>query len=238
MVPAGTVPLHLAIIPDGNRRWAKRRGQLGFMGHRPGAQAAQKIFQALRDRGVRYVSFWGCSVSNITKRDSQEVSLLFALFKEYFKKLLKTKELYSDNVRIRALGRWEEYFPPGLQKTVKELVTKTATHDRFHLTFLLAYNGDEEMLAAIRSLFDAKQGQPQLKITAETLKNHLYTRELPPVDLLIRTGGEPHLSTGFMMWDLTEARLYFTDTLWPDFGVEELDRALETFAATERRHGE
>ena len=122
------------------------------------------------------------------------------------------------------------------------MIDKTATYDALNLTFLLAYNGTEEMVSAVREVTRAYSNTPLPdgqtdSITEQTIKNHLYTKELPPVDLVIRTGGDPHLSTGFMMWDVAEAQLYFSDLFWPDFSPEAFEEAMAAYGQAERRHG-
>jgi len=229
------LPQHIAIIPDGNRRWAKQRGILASLGHEAGNKTAENIIRALREKGVVYASFWGCSVGNVTKRETKEVQFLYQLFKSEFERLLNDPETYEKKVRVRVLGEWETYFPRELQAVIREVVEKTVTHDGFHLTFLMAYSGAEEMLSAIRSIkADAAAEAPR---TWGDVKRHLYTKDLPAVDLVIRTGNEPHASEGFMMGDTLNAQYYFSECMWPDFTPEELDRAFVAYAERERRLG-
>lgn len=223
---------HIALIPDGNRRWAKQRGLPGFAGHQAGAKTTEKILLAALERKIDYVSFWGCSVSNLTSREPLEVSFLLKLFAEYFTKLGNSKLVHEHQINITALGRWRDMFTAEAREAVEGMIEKTKNYSKFHLTFLLAYSGTEEMATAIQTLV-----HDQKPVTPEAIKSALYTKNLPPVDLVIRTGGEPHLSTGFMMWDTAESRLYFTDTYWPDFSPEELDKALDYLIKTEQRHG-
>lgn len=232
------IPAHIAIIPDGNRRWAKERGLPAYEGHRKGAHAMEKTLKSAFDLGVQSVTLWGTSVSNITKRTGEEVKFLFDIFAEYFAKLAKNAELKGNGVRVRILGRWEELFPDATKKPMREAMERTQEHTKRNLTFLMAYDGREEMLAAVKNIADEKRGGSEREITGKILKESLWTRDLPPVDLVIRTGGEPHWSAGFMMWDIAEARLYFTETLWPDFSEEELKRVVAHFARTARRFGE
>ena len=227
-------PLHVALIPDGNRRWAKARGRLPHQGHIEGAKISGKIFTAALDSGVTHLTFWGSSVANLTKRSKTEVAFLYKVFEQYFTNLLERSELEEHQVRVRALGRWREFFPDGPRAAVERVITKTAKHDGACLTFLLGYSGTDEMRDAIRKLREeAGEGTP----SDEEVKAALWTRDLPPVDLVIRTGGEPHWSQGFMMWDVAEAQLHFTETLWPAFRPEELKSILERYTKTERRRG-
>lgn len=231
------LPNHIAFIPDGNRRWAKEKGILASLGHEAGFKSAEDVIRAAQDAGVKYVSIWGCSVGNVTKRDTLEVQFLYKIFKDAtFQRLLDSPETNEKGVRVRVLGEWRQYFPPDLQAKAEELMQKTATNDRFHLTFLMAYSGVAEMQTAIKSLKAAESAENS-EITWQTVKNHLYTKDLPPVDLVIRTGNEPHLSEGFMMWDTTNAQLYFSEKMWPDFTTEDLKAVLEIYSGRERRLG-
>jgi undecaprenyl diphosphate synthase len=228
-----SLPNHVALIPDGNRRWAKKQGLRGFMGHKEGAKTTETVLDTLLEQDVLSVTFWGCSVDNVVKREREEVAFLFELFGDYFTKLLHNKILYEREVRVRALGLWKSYFPESVQKAIVAVEEATRKHTKANLSFLLAYSGIEEMVQAVQTISDESQGT----VTSESIKQHLYTKDLPPVDLVIRTGGEPHFSSGFMMWDVADAYLYFTETLWPDFSSEECTQALEEFSSRERRKG-
>ncbi len=225
---------HIALIPDGNRRWAKKRGLPSFLGHRAGVEAFQKILVMALDLKIEYLTFWGASADNVTKRSPEEVSFLFSLFEEYFKKLFDRMELTERQIKVDFLGRWRELFPQNVQDVIRAVIEKTKDHKRQHLTFLLAYSGIEEMEEAIRKIVAE---QPIPVIDGQTIKRHLWTKDLPPVDLVIRTGGEPHWSSGFMMWDTADSQFYFTETLWPDFGPEEFQKAIEGVSGVERRFG-
>lgn len=227
---------HLAIIPDGNRRWAKQHGLPAFFGHREGAKTTEKILTAaLEEQQIPYVTFWGASLSNITKRDAKELAFLYKLFTAYFKKIAKARLVHKNEVNIRVLGRWSDYFPKETKAAIERAVSATSRYRKFHLTILLAYSGSEEMLAAINRLVRA--GNKLGPVDAATIKNSLYTKNLPPVDLIIRTGREPHLSDGFMMWDAADAQLLFSDKMWPAFSAADLARAVASFRHTERRRG-
>lgn len=225
-------PFHIALIPDGNRRWARENGKLPHEGHLAGAKISGDIFAEALDLGATHVTFWGASVSNLENRSKGEIQVLYTVFEQYFRKLLDRPELSKYNVRVRVLGRWREYFPEGVQKSVEAVLERTKGNTENHLTFLLAYSGKDEMLAAVTSL---RRGSTD--VLEEELKAALWTRDLPPVDLVIRTGGEPHWSQGFMMWDVAEAQLHFTQTLWPAFTREELRAIVENYRKIERRKG-
>lgn len=230
------LPTHLAIVPDGNRRWAKLRGLPSAAGHQAGAEMAEKVFDEAYKQGIKYLSFWAGSVSNLTNRSTLEIAFLNRLYERFFKKLLKSKELHERKARVRVLGSWKTVCPKSLQEVISELENASKDYSDCHLTILLAYNGTDEMVAAVNSIMASAANAP---ITAETLKNHLATKDLPPVDLVIRTGVEddPHNSAGFMMWDTAEAQLYFSPVKWPDFSPVELNKVLANYAERERRLG-
>ncbi len=227
---------HIAIIPDGNRRWAKQHAREVFFGHEEGAKAIEKISRAALEQGIRCLTVWGSSVHNVTKRSKQEVDFLFALFEKYFRKLLTDPVIFEKKVKINILGRWREFFPSSAQSVMEELIQKTKSHADFNLTFLMAYSGTDEMVEAVRAI-SVRGAEKGFTVDGSAMKNNLWTRDLPPVDLVIRTGGEPHWSAGFMMWDVADAELYFTETLWPDFGTEEFLKAINAFRNRDRRFG-
>ncbi len=227
-----SLPEHIVFIPDGNRRWAKERSQPSVFGHRAGFNAAEIIFESAFEQGIPYVTFWGCSIDNLTKRDSKEVAFLMEIFKKMFIKLASSKKLIKQGVKIRVLGKWQELFPADVALAAEEVIEKTKHNTGPTLTLLLAYNGNEEMLTAIKRLYHSND-----LITSESLKNKLYTKDLPPVDLVVRTGNDPHLSNGFMMWDIQDAKLYFSDKMWPDFTPHELGTALAFYISAGRRLG-
>ncbi|MDO8676790.1 MAG: polyprenyl diphosphate synthase [Candidatus Azambacteria bacterium] len=229
------LPQHVVIIPDGNRRWAKKNNKQSFLGHREGAKTTQKILEKALNLNIPYLTFWGCSINNVTKRPLSEANFLFKIFEQYFKKIATDKTIRDNNVKINVLGRWETLFPEKTKNQIRKAIKATEKYDHFVLTFLLAYSGTDEMIEAVRKISNAKN--KTLLIDGELIKNNLWTFNLPPVDLVIRTGGEPHWSAGFMMWDVAEAVLHFTKTLWPDFSTEEFENVIENYDKTERRFG-
>ena len=233
--PTSTIPYHVALIPDGNRRWAKERGQLPWEGHDAGAKNTEQIVEKARELGVRMISFWGSSLENMAKRPLDEKRELLRIYETYFVKLIENESVHRDGVRIRMLGRWREQFPDTLKQLLIRCEEETKTYTEYGLNFFLADSGDDEMLSAVRSLISS--GIRAEDISMETLKQSLLTRELPPVDYLIRTGGEPHLSAGFMMWDIANAQLYFSEKYYPDFGSEAFAESLEEYARRARRFG-
>ncbi len=231
------LPKHVVIIPDGNRRWAKKRGLPSFIGHREGAKTTEKLLAAALDLGIENLTFWGCSVDNVTKRSPSEVKFLMKIFEMYFKKLAKRKELHRDKIKVDILGKWREFFPEATKKAMQLAIDETKKYKKRQLTFLMAYSGLDEMTAAINKIAELKVKSPKLKVDENLIKNNLWTKNLPPVDLVIRTGGEPHWSSGLLMWDVANSQLYFTETLYPAFSVAEFKKALENYEGTERRMG-
>ncbi len=232
---------HIAIIPDGNRRWAKKKGLPSFFGHREGAKTAEEIFKIAFGLKIPYMTFWGCSVNNIVKRSKFETVFLFKLFERHFKNIIKDREIHENKVRINALGRWEEFFPKGAKSAIKKAVDVTKGYKNFHLNFLLAYSGVDEMTRAIEKISKSaiRRGSGQ-EINGDLIKNNLWTKDLPPIDLIIRTGETSnwfHWSDGFMMWDAANAQIYSTETFWPDFSVKEFKKVIERFESVERRLG-
>ena len=227
------LPRHVAVIPDGNRRWAKRRGLAGWRGHLEGAKRMEEIARAAVDLDIKYFTLWGGSYDNLTKRSKGEIIVLNRVYKELVQKLLKDKTVHENRVRVRFLGEWPKLLNKGVVEVIRRAERETARYTGYEHSYLIGYNGDREMLDAVNRLLKAGRG----RVTAPLLKSCLWTADLPPVDLVIRTGGEPHLSNGFMMWDARDAQLYFTDKFWPDFTKEELIRALEDYSHRERRFG-
>jgi undecaprenyl diphosphate synthase len=230
------IPTHVALIPDGNRRWARRNGLYPWRGHQIGIKTFEKILEKSRELKIPYFTFWGSSWDNLTKRSKTEVNFLFKLYNEQFEKALHDKRIHENKVRVYALGRWREILPQKTQRVIEKVLEATKNYNRFFLTFLLAYDGRDEMLDCIQKIVNLN---PKGKITPKLIKENLWTKDLPPVDLVIRTGCEkdPHLSAGFMMWDTAYSQLYFTKTLFPDFTPKEFENIIKDFAKRERRLG-
>jgi len=225
---------HLVIIPDGNRRWAKKKALDGKIGHEKGAERFEKLYEKIAEMKIPYFSFWGASYDNLTKRSKTEIKNLLKLIHKEFERLASDDRVMESKIKINVIGRWKEIFPDDTKKLINECIDKTKNNDKLFLTFLLAYNGTDEMIHAINQI-----KEKNLKVTEENIKNNLWTKNLPKVDFVIRTGvnEDPHNSAGFMMWDTTYSQLYFTKTLFPDFNESELEKAINNFELRERRHG-
>ncbi len=229
------IPRHVAIIPDGNRRWAKRHGEQPWIGHERGAMRIEELARASRDAGVQHLSLWGSSLENLTKRPLRERRALLEIYDTYFTRLFSKGDLEKYDVRVNVIGRWKEQLPETLCKKIDAGMKQTKEHRTSFLNFFIAYSGDDEMVHAVNTIVATHPKGEQ--VTKEHIKEALMTKDLPPVDYMIRTGGEPHLSTGFMMWDTANAQLYFTQKLFPDFGQQAFMEALEEYQRRARRLG-
>lgn len=227
------LPQHIAVIPDGNRRWARKRGLFPWQGHLAGVRALEKILEAVRDLKIPYFTFWAGSYDNLIKRPTRETNFLYGLYSKYFLKLAKDKRIHKDKIKINVFGRWQEVVPKKAKEAIEKSIQLTKDYNNYFLTVLVAYNGVDEVVEAMKNIAKSKNAE----ITADLIKENLWTADLPPVDLLIRTGGEPHNSTGFMMWHTANTQLYFTKTLWPDFDKKEFQKAIEEYGERGRRFG-
>jgi len=232
------IPNHVAIIPDGNRRWARKRGIKAWLGHREGVKAFEKILDKSRELKIPYFTFWGGSWDNLTKRSKIEINFLFKVYTEQFKRVADDKRIHQNKVKINVLGRWKEILPKETQEAIERAMEVTKSYNNFFLTFLLAYDGTDEMLDCVQKIAKISQDK-KIKISKNLIKENLWTKDLPPVDLIIRTGCEsdPHNSAGFMMWDTIYSQLYFTQTLFPEFGPKEFEQIIEDYSKRERRLG-
>ncbi|MCC7356513.1 MAG: di-trans,poly-cis-decaprenylcistransferase [Candidatus Doudnabacteria bacterium] len=227
------IPNHVALIPDGNRRWAKSQGLVPTAGHEEGIKRFWELSEALFKKGVNYVTFWGASGDNLRKRTPFEVQFLAFIAKSKSSDSKLLEELIKNEIKVRVVGKWNEILnDTDLAKSITDLESKTAHFTKRTITVLFGYSGIEEMLDAIPKLNPTDQ-----KLSYEDVKQSLSTGFLPEVDLVVRTGGEPHWSAGFMMWHTANSQFYFTETLWPAFNVDQLELALADFAKRERRMG-
>ena len=224
---------HVAIIPDGNRHWAKKRGLLPWQGHVRAAKRITEVVRAAFELEIPYLTVWGGSYDNLTKRSEKEIRVLDNIYRSLAEKLIKDKDTSKKGVRVRILGEWPKLLSKETTQALYRVEEITKEHNNYNLTLLIGYNGDREMIAAVNQLLSGGVK----KISEEDLKGRLWTKDLPPVNLIIRTGGEPHLSTGFMMWDIMYSQLYFTDRLWPDFTRKDLEKAVKYYTTLERRLG-
>jgi len=225
-----TVPTHVAIIMDGNGRWAAQRGWPRIKGHKAGVQAVERILEAASDEGVQHLSLYAFSTEN-WKRPPQEVAALMALLRMYLR--LFVHQLARKGIRFHHLGALEG-MPAGIQQDMKTLAEATALNTG--MTFHLAVNYGSRLELAHAARRCAEDGLRPGEIDEAALAARLWTAGVPDVDLLIRTSGE-HRISNFLLWQSAYAELYMTDLLWPDFGPAELKAALEDYTQRERRFG-
>ena len=229
------IKTHVVIIPDGNRRWAKRKGLQPWDGHEAGAKIVEELIQVAFEKGITCFSVWGSSMDNLLKRPMREKVALLKIYETYFQKLLAGDDLDKKEVRVSIIGHWEEQFPQSLKKLIQKIIDKTKHYKKNMLNFMLAYSGTDDMLQAFEKINNKyEQGKT---ITAQIVKENLMTALLPPVDFMIRTGGEPHNSNGFLMWDSANAQLKFSSELFPDFNGKKFTKALDEYAQRKRRFG-
>ncbi len=231
------LPDHIAIIPDGNRRWAKKHKFKVWFGHKKGTEGLEKLLDVTVELGIPHLSFWGSSKDNLKKRSRQEVKFLLKLFKERFLELSENEIVHKNQVRINILGDWREQFPEDVKSSMNQAIENTKNYSKFFINFFIAYSGTGEVLDAIKCIAERARKDLSLEVNKNLLKKCLLTRELPPVDLMIRTGGEPHLSDGFMMWDTANTQLYFLDKLWPDFDDDDFRLAIKDYGDRPRKFG-
>ncbi len=231
------IPNHVAFIPDGNRRWAVNHMMEVWKGHDKGTSVVKEIIEEAVRLKIPYFSFWGSSLDNIAKRSKEEVSCLFKIFKNNFTDLAKDKDIHQNKIKVSVFGRWKELFPDDVKEAIKHAIEATKGYNKHFLNFFLAYSGIDEMEEAVRKISVEARKNPGIKITAETIKKYIFTSKLPPVDYLVRTGGNPHLSGGFMMWETTDAQLYFLDKYWPDFTKVDFRLAVEEYGRRQRKFG-
>ena len=229
-----SVPRHLAIIMDGNNRWARREGYAGVAGHRAGAEVAREIVSACEMRGIRYLTLFAFSSEN-WGRPKAEVRALLALLTRYLRN--EVEKLARDGVRLRVIGR-RDRFSPRLQQLIARAEAATETGDRATLTLALDYGGRWDVAEVTRSIAqDVAAGKLNpADIDEETVSQRLSTANLPDPDLCIRTAGEARISN-FLLWQFAYAEFWFTEVLWPDFDETVLDLALADYAVRERRFG-
>jgi undecaprenyl diphosphate synthase len=229
-----TVPRHIAIIMDGNGRWARERGLPRTEGHRRGADSVRRVVEACGELGVEFLTLYAFSSEN-WKRPKREVDALMRLLQQFLKS--RTPEMMEQNVRLQAIGRLHD-LPEACQAELHRSITKTAQNTGLTLILALSYGGREEIIDGVKSLLESveKGHLDKAMIDGEVFSKHLYTRYYPDPDLLIRTSGELRLSN-FLLWQMSYTEFYVTETLWPDFERETLLEALRAFNARSRRFG-
>jgi undecaprenyl diphosphate synthase len=224
------IPRHIAIVMDGNRRWARQRRLPAIAGHRAGVETIRKTLRAARERGVEYLTLYSFSTENWS-RDPEEVTGLMGLLEETIRR--ETDSLVRDDVRLEVIGRLHE-LSPGLQRSIAGAVEATAKCARGVMTLAFNYGGRAEIVDAVRRIVG--DGLAPDTVDEAAIASRLYAPDHPDPDLLIRTGGELRVSN-FLLWEVAYAEMWATPVLWPDFSVSDLDDALGSYAKRERRFG-
>lgn len=226
------LPKHIAVIMDGNGRWAQARKLPRIAGHRAGMRAVRQGVEACRRLDIPYLTLYAFSVEN-WKRPQAEVELLMDLLREYLKK--EMGKMQKENIRLNVIGRMRE-LPKPVQEDLRDAMASTRSNTGLLLTLALNYGARAEIVDAFRSLVRGRKNNGRVAISEENLSACLYTRGLPDPDLLIRTSGEMRLSN-FLLWQAAYAEIWVTETLWPDFAREDLFQAVLDYQKRERRYG-
>jgi undecaprenyl diphosphate synthase len=221
------IPKHIAIIMDGNGRWAQNRHMPRFMGHREGAKRIKKIIKYAADSGVKYLSVYAFSTEN-WKRPQKEVDTLMEIFQKYLK--AESKNMLKDNIRLIVTGR-KEGISSKLLTAIKEVEELTKNNDGLTFNICFNYGGRSEIIDAVNKIIELGEKN----ITEENFKEFLYS-DIPDPELVIRTSGEFRISN-FLLWQLAYSEIYVTDVLWPDFDESEFDKAIENYNKRDRRFG-
>jgi len=228
------LPSHVAIIMDGNGRWAKKRLLSRIKGHERGSETVRAIVRACRKIGISYLTLYAFSTEN-WQRPRSEVAALMTLLKKFLES--EQKEMLDNNIRLYAIGQTER-LPKNVRQVLYKAMTLTKKNDGMMLNLALSYGGRAEIVKMVKEIaIKAKDDSisPDA-ITPEIISEHLYTSEIPDPDLLIRTSGEMRISN-FLLWQIAYTEIYVTDTLWPDFGKDEFVRILQDYQLRERRYG-
>ena len=228
-------PEHIAIIMDGNGRWAKKKNLPRILGHRAGVKTANSIIEACTRKGIKALTLYTFSVEN-WNRPKKEVDALMNLLGRMLKE--NSKKMKENNIRFNVIGQIDG-LPDSLSAVIKDTMSETSSNEGMILTLALNYSGRVEILDAVkRILADGKNNVESVSSwTEKEFEKFLYTNNLPEVDLIIRTSGEMRISN-FLLWQSAYAEFYVTDILWPDFKVDDLDKALEEYQNRDRRFGE
>ncbi len=228
------IPTHVAIIMDGNGRWAKAQGKPRTFGHTEGAKRVADVTRAAGQMGIKYVTLYAFSTENWS-RSAEEVGALMKLFRGYLKTCIKDAD--ENNMRIRVIGD-KTALDEDIRDAIAHVEEHTAKYDGVTLTLAINYGGRDELTRAVRNIaYQVRDGKiaPE-DITADTVSSMLDAPDIPDPDLLIRTCGEERISN-FLLWEIAYTELYFTDVAWPDFGPEELKKAVEAYTGRDRRFG-
>ena len=228
------IPTHVAIIMDGNRRWARKRNIDYRLGHKEGAKTLEKIVRYAKKVGIKYITVYAFSTEN-RKRTSEEVSALMLLLKTYLDDYGKRAD--TENIKVKVLGDISA-LAPGLQKSIKKCEERTKDNDGIYFSICINYGGRDEIVHAVKKIAqDVKDGKIGIDdINEKLMNNYLYTKEIPDPDLIIRTSGELRTS-GFLTWQSVYSEYLFMDKYWPDFSEDDIDFAIKEYQKRNRKFG-
>lgn len=228
------IPTHVAIIMDGNRRWARERNIDYRLGHKEGAKTLEKIVRYAKKAGIKYITVYAFSTEN-WKRTSEEVSALMLLLKTYLDDYGKRAD--TENIKVKVLGDITA-LTPGLQKSIRKCEERTKDNDGIYFSICINYGGRDEIVHAVKNIAqDVKDGKIKIDdINEELMNNYLYTKEIPDPDLIIRTSGELRTS-GFLTWQSVYSEYLFMDKYWPDFSEDDIDFAIKEYQKRNRKFG-
>ncbi len=233
--PKSKVPRHVAIIMDGNGRWAKKKGLPRIKGHEAGAESVRAVVRACKDAGVKYLTLYAFSVENWV-RPREEIGGLMQLLRHFLEN--NEKELHEHKIRLLVIGRLGD-LPKLIQRRLIKVMDTTREYDAGNLILALSYGGRTELVDATKAIAqEVAEGKLKLdEISEQTISDHLYAPDVPDPDLMVRTSGEMRLSN-FLLWQLSYAEIYVTDVLWPDFREADLLKAIEAYTHRHRRFGD
>ncbi len=228
------IPAHVGIIIDGNRRWAKKHGYLKYRGHTAGFKLLKKIIKFAFKTGIKHLSIYALSIENL-KREERELKHLFSLLKKGLAEIRQDKDIMKESVKINILGR-TYLLPKDLQEEIKKTHEFTRNNNKLTLNFCIAYNGQDEIVDAVKEIIN--KNMPSEEIDRNIIKSHLYTRNSPEADLIIRTGMEDGKRiSGFLLWDASYAEFIFRDDYWPDYTKDMFVEDLIEYSRRNRRRG-
>ncbi len=229
------IPTHIAIQMDGNRRWGRKNKGNSLEGHRQGGETLKQILEHCKKIGVKILTVYALSTENL-KRSKEELAFHFGLHKKYLKKhILDSDDFIKNKTKFQVLGR-TELLPKDEQELIKQAEEKTKDFDDCIFNVCLCYNGQDEIVDATKRLI--QEGVKPEDITREKIKENLYTKDLPPPEMMIKTGMNPEKRiSAFLLWDMAYTELFFSSILWPDFSPDELDKLIEEYNQRERRFG-
>lgn len=226
-----TIPQHIAIIMDGNRRWARARNLPDIEGHRAGSDALEKIVESASKMGIKTITVYALSTENLKERAKRELSGLFNLIRSGYQ--TKLKRMMKNGVRVAIVGE-SEGLPGAIKRIINQLRNTYIENEAIRLNIALNYGGKREVVEAFRDMI--KDGIDLNKVNEDTVNKYLYTKDQPDPELVIRTGGRIRLSN-FLLWQTAYSELYFTQLLWPDFSPKELEKAVKWYSNQKRNFG-